>query len=297
MSVIPIQPNGTRRPLFCVHAASGLADIYVPLSRHLDQDQPVYGFQSYKFDEGLSPDATIEDLATQYIADLREILPSGPYQIGGYSSGGIVAYEMAQQLCEAGEEISLLLMFDTEPRSQHVEDKPLTEEDLEARVRQYLSNRLEYFNELGSLTIDEVGAMPFDELLSFSLSCDKAGNRVPQELTEMQYLQLQRTRILNPYAARRYRPKPYPGRITLYRCNGQDDQGHDYGWGDLALGGVDVDCFDSTHPQFIFDPNASALAAKLSILLDGKDQEIEPACLQPGAHELRGAETDSAPNY
>jgi len=101
-NVIPIQPNGNKTPLFLVGAILS----YYSLSLQMGSDQPVYGFKppsKYK----------IKELARLYISKLLIIQPEEPYIIGGFCSGGIIAFEMAQQLIAAGKNVELLILFES----------------------------------------------------------------------------------------------------------------------------------------------------------------------------------------
>ncbi len=111
-SVVPIQPGGARQPFFCVHPAAGLAQLFIPLARCLGSDQPFYGLESFELDMGRTPSETVDEMANRYANDLRRVQPQGPYRIGGFSFGGVVAYEMARQLHAAGEQISSLIMLE-----------------------------------------------------------------------------------------------------------------------------------------------------------------------------------------
>lgn len=112
-SLVPIQPSGSRPPLFCFHGAGGNVLIYRKLSQYLGQDQPFYGLQAQGLD-GVSPLlTTIEAMAAHYIKEIRAVKPHGPYLLGGYCMGGSIAYEAAQQLQAAGEHVALLALFDT----------------------------------------------------------------------------------------------------------------------------------------------------------------------------------------
>ena len=107
-----IQPEGTNTPLFCMPAADGLTLVYHELSDSLGEDQPVYGVVSPGvFGEALP--ATLEGLASRLIQDIKYVQPEGPYQVIGYCSGGTVAFEVAQQLQAAGDEVSLLSCVET----------------------------------------------------------------------------------------------------------------------------------------------------------------------------------------
>jgi len=112
-SLVAIQPNGSRPPLFCIHGADGNVLIYRNLSRCLGFDQPFYGLQAQGLDGSCLPLTTIEDMAALYTKEIRRAQPHGPYFLGGYCMGGTIAFEMAQQLHAEGEQIALLALFET----------------------------------------------------------------------------------------------------------------------------------------------------------------------------------------
>ena len=111
--LVPLQPDGDRIPLFCVHAVSGSAYSYAGLSRLLGDDQPVYGFEAPGFDNDRTPVRSLPDLATEYTGILRAFRPEGPYRLLGWSLGGLLAYEMAKRLTADGAEVSTLVMVDS----------------------------------------------------------------------------------------------------------------------------------------------------------------------------------------
>ena len=114
-SVVEIQPNGERQPVYFVHGVGGgMFWGYSNLSRHLGPDQPIHAFKSRGLD-GLPEFETIEEMATNYIADLKAHQPKGPYVLGGYCFGGNVAYEMARQLREKGDEVALVVLLGSTP--------------------------------------------------------------------------------------------------------------------------------------------------------------------------------------
>ncbi|WP_298910929.1 amino acid adenylation domain-containing protein [uncultured Nostoc sp.] len=111
--LVPIQPAGSNLPFFCVHPIFGVVFPYYELAHHLGKNQPFYGLQPIGLDGKSSPLTNIEDMAAHYIEALRSVQPKGPYFIGGWSFGGWVAFEMAQQLQKSGEEVALLAVLDT----------------------------------------------------------------------------------------------------------------------------------------------------------------------------------------
>jgi thioesterase domain-containing protein len=110
--IVPLQTEGSRTPLFCLHAVSGSAYSYAGLSRALGADQPVYGFEAPGFDNDRTPVRSLPDLAAEYTEILREFRPSGDYRLLGWSLGGLLAYEMAKRLTAGGARVTSLIMVD-----------------------------------------------------------------------------------------------------------------------------------------------------------------------------------------
>ncbi|MEV0390224.1 amino acid adenylation domain-containing protein [Nonomuraea sp. NPDC050643] len=108
--LLPLREPGSREPLFCVHPAGGLSWCYGGLIRHLP-DRPVYGLQARRD----RPPASLRKLAAGYVAQLRMVRPRGPYHLLGWSTGGVIAQEMAVQLRLAGQEVALLAVLDAYP--------------------------------------------------------------------------------------------------------------------------------------------------------------------------------------
>jgi thioesterase domain-containing protein len=114
--LLPLRTGGPGTPLFCVHPLGGLGWAYRTLTRHLPGHHPVYGLQAAGFDEPAPLPSAITEMAAGYLTRLREVQPSGPYRLLGWSFGGLVAQEMAVQLQDAGEEVELLVLLDAFPR-------------------------------------------------------------------------------------------------------------------------------------------------------------------------------------
>ncbi|KAF9125109.1 hypothetical protein BGX30_000617, partial [Mortierella sp. GBA39] len=112
-ALLPIQPSGTRAPLFCIHPVLGLSWCFNGLTRHLAKDQPLYGLQARGFGEGEAPAATLTEMVEDYIVQVRSVQPSGPYHLLGFSFGGLVAYTMATKLEKMGEKVAFLTVMDT----------------------------------------------------------------------------------------------------------------------------------------------------------------------------------------
>ncbi len=115
--VVCLQPRGSKRPLFLIHTGGGYVFFYRALAWRLGADRPVYGVRAETRSEGLGRpfdrSKSIEELAARYIAEIKTVQPKGPYSLGGGCFGGVIAFEMARQLREQGEEVAApVLLFD-----------------------------------------------------------------------------------------------------------------------------------------------------------------------------------------
>ncbi|KAF9351752.1 hypothetical protein BGX34_000381 [Mortierella sp. NVP85] len=126
--LLPIRPRGMRLPLFCVHHGFGIGWGFIGLSRHLHPDQPIYGLQARGFVDGAQFATTIEDMALDYIEQIKRIQPHGPYCLVGYSFGGIVVHTMAAHLERQGERVALLAVMDAVSRTLTTENQVAMEE-------------------------------------------------------------------------------------------------------------------------------------------------------------------------
>jgi thioesterase domain-containing protein len=111
-SVIALQPGGALPPLWCVPPHRGDVLAYVNLARRLGSEQPVYALQAPP--PGARP-LRMEETAALHLEDLRRVQPAGPYHLAGYCFGGVVAFEMAQQLTRRGEDVAFLALLDLTP--------------------------------------------------------------------------------------------------------------------------------------------------------------------------------------
>ncbi|WP_405664160.1 amino acid adenylation domain-containing protein [Streptomyces sp. RK9] len=116
-TVLPLRETGSRPPVFCLHSGVGLALSYLPLTRYLDPEHPVYGIQAPAVVAGAPLPDSVEDTAAAYVRLIKGVRPSGPYHLVGWSFGGLIAYEIAVQLRAAGDEVGLVANLDSYPRT------------------------------------------------------------------------------------------------------------------------------------------------------------------------------------
>jgi non-ribosomal peptide synthetase component F/thioesterase domain-containing protein len=141
-NLVPLKPGGSKPPVFLVHPAGGGATSYLTLARLFNQDQPVYGIQALNEEEiKLDKPLSLEERSAKYLEAVRTVQPHGPYFLGGWSFGGYVAYEMAQQLRRMNEDVGALLLLDItavsprETREESPNAKALELEDAEFLLR------------------------------------------------------------------------------------------------------------------------------------------------------------------
>lgn len=113
--LVALEPRGEKRPFFCVHDAGGSVYRFYALSRALGTTQPFYGLQAVGINGEAAPLTSVEAMATHYLAAIQSVQPEGPYQLGGYSFGGLIAYEMARQLLHQGKSVAQLVLLDSHP--------------------------------------------------------------------------------------------------------------------------------------------------------------------------------------
>ena len=212
-----------------------------------DLDQPVYGLQAQGFDAKSEPLTRVEDMATRYIDALRAVQPSGPYLLGGSSFGGVVAFEMAQQLCSGGHEVALLALIDT-----------AAPERLPAQLAD--DHEILAFA-LGADTVrlpDELRQRDPDERLRYCLDQARAAGTVPTNfgLPEFRrYLSMVQAHL---QAMRSYTPHPYPGSIVFFRAATRDrlnPPGPEREWIELATGGFEVHEVPGDHITMNYTPH------------------------------------------
>src|SRR5581483_3255840 len=284
-SVVPIQPKGTARPLFCVHPGDGLTNCFIPLAQCLGSDQPLFAFQAYGIEENELPLRSVEEIAAAYIKDMQRIQPTGPFQLAGMCLGATIAYEIAQQLVASGEPVSFLAILDEFPNLYPVSSL-ISDSELETTEKDLLALWLEYkFRpkvRISGVERPKEYTLSIDAQLDTFLAALKTSGEVPQEITREQYRRRLQVEAMNVAARKRYRFQPFPGRITVFRSDFVLSFGESIGWKKLAQGGLEIVAVPLEHNKFfINEHSASVLAEILKPRLyrerasEGKRQEAE----------------------
>ena len=274
-SLVAIQTNGSKPPFFCVHEIIGNAIYCQRMARYLP-DQPLYGLQTLGLDGKQAPFRCIEDMATHYINEVKTIQPNGPYFLGGYSFGGYVAYEMAQQLQAQGEKVALLTLFDSSTKDYY---KRLPLRWFLYQVNQISRHGLGFILDKVKAKVqanwskdnvkkaeikeseDWVNADLSKLLQSLKLDTNKLMDRSIEQVT-----------VANWQAMEHYVPQLYQGQVTLFRAILERSAQGWYldpqlGWGNLVPE-LDVQEISSVHINMFDEPQVKQVAEKLKVCLD-----------------------------
>src|SRR6266852_9295730 len=206
--LVAIQPLGARPPFFCVHPGGGIVYSYVALARCLGLEQPFYALEAVGIAQDAQPYIRIEDMAAHYIGAMQTIQSAGPYLIGGWSFGGVVAFEMAQQLNARGHKVALLALFDAELDFEG-------ELKMEADDAELLA---EMFREFIPGLPQMLCSIESSERLQLALRLVKESNLLPPDFEFEEVRRLARVARANTEALIQYRPKTYAGRVTIFRA-------------------------------------------------------------------------------
>jgi len=213
-TLVPIKSNSTLPPLFCVHPVGGNALCYQNLASCLDSEQPIYGIESFGLNPQHKPHTSVEQMADHYIQDIQSVQPHGPYSLSGWSMGGIVAFEMAQQLLEKGEEIAFLGLIDSYPSS-------FFEREIETQDSAELIIKLLGQDLLGQdfeLCLEQIQELSLDEQLKYVVKTAKQKNLVSKDFEFTQAQHLLKINKFNALALAKYQPQYFPGMVSLFRA-------------------------------------------------------------------------------
>ncbi len=261
-SLVAIQPEGSKPPFFCVHGVGGNVVGFHELAKRMKPDFPFYGLQSQGLDGKSDLYTSIEDMAVHYLAEIRTVQPEGPYHVGGFSMGGLVAYEMAHQLLAAGEDVGLVVLFDTyasNPKSVNESMKDL----------------------LLHPTWTHLKRLPSE--LRKKIRRTWIGMRLPEYL--------KRVMRTNAHAAEQYALRPYHGKTILLRAGDTWRVADDpyAAWANF-VGDLETIQIRGTHMEILREPNVSTLAERLkNCIHSASEGAAEPELVSAGEFSQAGA--------
>ena len=264
-SLVPIQPKGSKPPLFFVHGVGGNVLNYQEVVQGLGADQPVFGFQSAGLG-GSAPDKTVQQMAARYILEMRSLQPEGPYSICGQSFGGLVAYEMGRQLEAQGQPVGFIGLIDTFqnglPGDTRLSRLLVKARSGGSRIRFHARRLMLGPDRIAYLKATaKTGKRRLSTLLyrRRSRQFERRGQDLP--------VKLQDVRHANWLAARSYVPGVFNGTAVLFRCkirSAGDHTDYSMGWKHLVRGSLHVFEVPGDHLSMMTKPGASILAQELT---------------------------------
>ncbi|WP_377026010.1 non-ribosomal peptide synthetase [Mucilaginibacter angelicae] len=266
-SLVPIKPEGSKMPLYIVHGAGLNVLLFNALAMNMNAEQPVYGLQARGLNGIDEPLDVMEEIAANYIAEIVAKNPEGPYALAGYSLGGIIAYEMANQLIAAGKEVKMVAMFDTYAERSNVNDSKAKKivDKTTLRAKQF-AHSFVLLAEDPKRTIEYKGLMLKRQLIKFYWKIFK-----PNEKREGFFAYDNEIDEASEKALRNYILKPLNITLDLFRAKKRTFYMEDFeflGWKPFALKGVNVHEIPGEHNTIFAPPNDKEFAEVLQKCLD-----------------------------
>lgn len=268
--IIAIRARGGKAPLFCIHAGAGHILHYHEMAEVLGDDQPVYGLSAPELD-GAEQLATVEQLATLYLRDIRQVQSHGPYQVCGLSFGALVAFEIASQLVSGGEQVGVAAIFDMgNPRYYRnlppAKSWAFKKTYLSDRIKKYALNLLKgnlaaLFGDARQLLVSRARNYGWRMIRN---AATLLGRPVP--------VLVRSNEAMFSDIARSYAPRRYPGRLLLFRAEGRSvEYGSNValGWDEVAEQGVSVHYVPGGHVSMMEKPHVISLVEQLRPYLAG----------------------------
>jgi acetoacetyl-CoA synthetase len=272
--VVPLKLGGRDAPLFIVHGFAGNPFELLKIAWAIDADRPIYALQARGLDPRQEPHRRIEDMAEHYIREIGAVQPNGPYWLSGFSSGGLIAYEMARQLRQRGEQIAFVGLLDTLVGERNLPVAP--------RIGLALSRAAWLGRKVWQLPRDD--KLPYLEHIVLLVVDARArwrgwhsARRSAQE--ERLPAHFLRVRDCGWVAFEAYRPSAFPGTVTFFRAMRPYPLAFDPlpVWRRVART-VEIYDVPGTHESLIEEPNVAVLG------------NLMRRCLERGATQLNEGE-------
>ena len=287
-SLVPIRPGGSKPPLFLIHSHGGNVMEYYPLANELDLDQPVYALQARGLDGKIPQDISLEEMATTYLKEIRSFQPEGPYYLGGFCFGGVVALEAAHQLNAVGAEVAtLLLIQSTHPDAARFKPGLTLIEIAWHLARKRISLEAENISHRGSTYfVDQCRHVLGRLWARIEMLRDRVAHREKNDLTGMpMYYILEALGSAHLAAFEKYKPRPYAGKVVLFRARKQLkglNSDEDLGWRKIFSGRYEIIEVPGHQQNLLAAPNVDTLAKEIGSRLAAAQARYRPAPAKAG---------------
>lgn len=268
--LVKIHSSGAKRPFYCAHAVGGTVLSYFDLARHLGTAYSFYGIQAVGIDNDEEPLTRIEDMAALYIESIREVQPRGPYLLGGWSLGGVIAFEISRQLQAQGEETPLLILIDSKAPVLSAVERDRADGDA-GLVARFLFDLCGLSGNPFPELLDELQQYKsLEDQLAYIMDRASLLNLAASQTGMSHIRRLLKVFLANHQAVEKYAPSRYSGPTILFRASDVPEEfspGDDLGWGGL-IEQLEVHAVPGDHYRMIMNPNAQILAEKMMAYID-----------------------------
>lgn len=264
--VVEVRGSGHKTPLFLIAGLGGNVVNFELLSRRLPEDRPIYAIETRGTSRNLDILTTVEEMAEAYLEEVRRIQPNGPYYLCGYSFGGVIAFEMAQQLAAVGEELGIVGLIDTP--EWHYTQRVMSSFNLLMRLRVLHGGAVKRV-----LFGPDRKAALRKRLNAVSTRCRVAYDHLRGRHLEAAIASAEQR---NLRALTQYEPQYYSGEIHFFHCSDPAlDRGADplLGWGNLARH-IIVSEIPGEHGSLTVEPYVGFLATALHQSLDSLENGV-----------------------
>lgn len=278
--LVPIQTGGSCSPVFCPHPIGGQVLSYMPLAKALGPEQPLFGLQARGLDGEAKPHLSIPVMAREYIVAIKSVQPHGPYQLVGLSMGGSIAWEMACQLRDTGNEVTILGLLDAKALHKHEDHTSDRYHGLlgNSPIPEWLSDEAvtlsllfpalkQHWRKLKSTKSERQVTALFD--------IGRQAGDVP-DMRETELHHLMAVAEANRIALRDYVPRPNESRSVLFAAKKglrtfTNEPDGDLGWKQFARGSLEIHEVPGDHYTMVAPPHVRVLATKLKGYLNRND--------------------------
>ena len=260
-ALVPIKTTGSKLPLYIIHGAGLNLIFFKSTTEYLDEEQPVYGLQAVGLNKKTKPVSSFEEIAKIYISEMLESNPEGPYNLVGYSMGGIIAFEMARQLIAMNKIINFIGVLDTYVHTREDKDGKLNKIKRQMNKLPFLAGSfIKYPKETIAYQLSWLTKKVFK----------KKHNK---DVVDTDFLTKDEIAIYEAYenAQKEYVLKPSDIKVTVFRVEKRLYFLHDritLGWKKFAKKGVSVIVVPGDHRTFLYKPNDKMFASILQKAID-----------------------------
>lgn len=251
------------QPLWLFHPIGGNVFCYLELTRQADPQRPVLAFQAPGLDAEGEAEVTVEAIARRYVAQLRERQPHGPYLLGGWCFGGVIAFEVARQLRDADEEVRGVALIDT--RAPIAVNVPSDGDD--ATLLSWFARDLAApFGKSLKIAPETLRALPAEDMFEYVLSVAKERDVLPADADAAQLRRYFEVYLANGIALQMYFPPADTLPVMLVRAvDEQADYGPTLGWSELAPASLTMVELPGDHNSIMYAPQACAVAKAIDV--------------------------------